>query len=62
MCAVCGKEIGRDERRFADRNRITRVERHVHLGCLPKPGAKSWSNGRTGLMVSNGTSAGHESS
>ena len=33
VCAVCGKPIDPHERRFADRNRITRVERHVHVSC-----------------------------
>jgi hypothetical protein len=32
-CAVCGKAIEPKERRFVDRNRITKVERHVHLAC-----------------------------
>jgi hypothetical protein len=34
ICAVCGKPIEPKEGRFADKNRITKVERHVHLGCL----------------------------
>lgn len=33
MCTVCGKSIEAKERRFVDRNRITKVERHVHLVC-----------------------------
>jgi hypothetical protein len=33
VCAVCGKPIDPRERRFADKNRITRAERHVHVGC-----------------------------
>jgi hypothetical protein len=32
-CAVCGKLIESKERRFVDRNRITKVERHVHIAC-----------------------------
>ena len=32
-CAVCGGAIEPRERRFVDRNRITTVERHVHLAC-----------------------------
>ena len=32
-CAVCGKSIAPKERRFVDKNRVTRVERHTHLAC-----------------------------
>ena len=33
VCAVCGKPIDPKEGRFADKNRVTKVERHVHRGC-----------------------------
>jgi len=33
ICAVCGKPIGLKERRFVDKNRITKEVRHTHLGC-----------------------------
>ena len=32
-CAVCGKVIDRRERRFVDKNRVTKAERHVHVHC-----------------------------
>jgi len=32
-CAVCDKTIEPDERRFVDKNRITKVERHTHIEC-----------------------------
>jgi hypothetical protein len=32
-CAVCDKDIAPKERRFVDKNRITKVERHTHLSC-----------------------------
>ena len=34
LCAVCNKPIEPKEPRFADKNRVTKVERHVHIGCL----------------------------
>ncbi|HJR58641.1 MAG TPA: hypothetical protein VJ813_04565 [Vicinamibacterales bacterium] len=33
VCAVCGKPIDPREGRFADKNRVTKAERHVHVGC-----------------------------
>jgi hypothetical protein len=36
VCAVCGKPVDPKEPRFADKNRLTRVERHVHVGCHQK--------------------------
>ena len=33
VCAICGKEIGPKERRFVDKNRVTKAERHTHVGC-----------------------------
>jgi hypothetical protein len=33
VCAVCGKEIEPKERRFVDKNRVTKAERHTHVGC-----------------------------
>jgi len=32
-CAVCGKAIEPKERRFVDKNRTTKAERHSHLAC-----------------------------
>jgi len=32
-CAVCGKPIAAKERRFVDRNRVTKAERHTHVAC-----------------------------
>ena len=32
-CAVCGKSIAPKERRFVDRNRVTKAERHTHVAC-----------------------------
>ena len=32
-CAVCGKSIAPKERRFVDKNRATKVERHTHVAC-----------------------------
>lgn len=34
VCGVCGRPIDSKERRFVDKTRRTKVERHVHLGCL----------------------------
>ena len=33
LCAVCGQAIGPKERRFVDKNRLTKVERHAHIVC-----------------------------
>jgi hypothetical protein len=33
VCSVCGKPIAPKERRFADKNRVTKVERHIHISC-----------------------------
>jgi hypothetical protein len=33
ICAVCGKAIAPKDRRFVDRNRVTKAERHTHVGC-----------------------------
>ena len=33
FCAVCGKAIASDERRFVDKNRATKTERHTHVRC-----------------------------
>jgi hypothetical protein len=38
ICAVCGKEISPSDRRFVDKNRVTKAERHTHIGCK-KPDA-----------------------
>lgn len=32
-CAVCGKPIEPRERRFVDKHRASKAERHVHLSC-----------------------------
>jgi serine/threonine protein kinase len=32
-CAVCGNPIEPKERRFVEKNRVAKVERHVHLDC-----------------------------
>ena len=31
-CAVCGKSIEPKERRFVEKNRVTKAERHAHVG------------------------------
>jgi hypothetical protein len=33
MCAVCGKSIAPKDRRFVDKNRMTKTERHAHITC-----------------------------
>ena len=33
ICAVCGKPVEPNERRFVDKNRPTKIERHTHLDC-----------------------------
>jgi hypothetical protein len=42
VCAVCGKSIEPRERRFVDRNRLTRAEHHTHVDCrsAERPGQK----------------------
>ena len=37
-CAVCGKTIDPKERRFVDKNRVTKAERHTHVGCQKAAG------------------------
>ena len=32
-CAVCGNIIAPKDRRFLEKNRVTKVERHTHLEC-----------------------------
>ena len=32
-CVVCGKAIDRSERRFVEKDRVTKVERHTHVDC-----------------------------
>ena len=32
-CAVCGKPINSKERRFIDKERRTKTERHAHIEC-----------------------------
>ena len=33
ICAACGKPIEPKERRFVDKNRVTKTERHTHVDC-----------------------------
>ena len=33
VCAICGKGIDSKERRFVDKNRVTKAERHTHVTC-----------------------------
>jgi hypothetical protein len=33
VCTVCGKTIAPAERRFVDKNRTTKEERHTHSAC-----------------------------
>ena len=33
ICSVCGKTIASIERRFVEKNRVTKEERHTHLEC-----------------------------
>jgi hypothetical protein len=33
VCAVCGKSIDPKERRFVEKNRVTKSERHTHVSC-----------------------------
>ena len=33
VCAVCGKAIDSRERRFVEKNRTTKIERHTHVKC-----------------------------
>jgi hypothetical protein len=37
-CAVCGGIIGPKDRRFVDKNRVTKVERHTHIECQKRTG------------------------
>lgn len=32
-CAVCGNTIAAKERRFVEKNRVTKVEHHTHIDC-----------------------------
>jgi len=41
-CSVCGKAIAPRERRFVDKNRLSKVERHTHIDCQKSiPGDRS---------------------
>ena len=33
ICVVCGKVIEPKAQRFVEKNRITKVEQHAHIGC-----------------------------
>ena len=35
VCSVCGKTIAPSERRFVEKKRATKAERHTHLNCSP---------------------------
>jgi hypothetical protein len=37
VCAVCGQEIAPKERRFVEKNRITKAEHHAHIECRKQP-------------------------
>ena len=39
VCAVCGQEIAPKERRFVEKNRITKAEHHTHIECIRSPSA-----------------------
>jgi len=41
VCAVCGKLVEAKERRFVDKNRKTKVERHTHIACQNRPAANN---------------------
>jgi len=36
VCEVCGKAIDPRERRFVEKNRTTKIERHTHVNCSPE--------------------------
>jgi hypothetical protein len=38
ICAVCGKTIEPTERRFLEKNRVTKAERHTHIECQKDAG------------------------
>jgi hypothetical protein len=33
VCAACSKPIEPKERRFVEKNRVTKTERHTHVDC-----------------------------
>ncbi len=33
LCVVCGKAIEPRERRFVEKNRLTKAEQHTHVNC-----------------------------
>jgi predicted metal-binding protein len=33
VCVVCGKAFDSRERRFVEKNRTTKIERHTHVKC-----------------------------
>jgi hypothetical protein len=42
ICVVCGQTIEPKERRFVEKNRVTKTERHTHVKCPPAAsGAKA---------------------
>jgi hypothetical protein len=38
ICSVCGKIIEARDRRFLEKNRVTKVERHTHIDCHKRAG------------------------
>jgi hypothetical protein len=34
ICAICHKPIEPPERRFADFDRVTKAQQHVHIDCM----------------------------
>jgi hypothetical protein len=41
ICAVCGKAIDPRERRFVEKNRTIKIERHTHVKCASDASAPS---------------------
>ena len=46
VCVVCGKTIAPSERRFVEKNRATKTERHMHVECSPHARSKPSSSER----------------
>ena len=43
-CVVCGNQIDPKDRRFVDKNCVTKVDRHTHLDChKPSQGTRATS-------------------
>lgn len=41
-CVVCGRTIAPKERRFVEKNRITKEERHTHIECRKPAQTADW--------------------